>query len=673
VRLYVGPAYGEDLDRTQRDARLAALRDDEPLARFPRYPREGEYLRTEGGQLVWLGDEPPVLPLAWLTDERVADVARVLRQAFRRQAELSARERLGEEALSILLTTIEGDEFLALAEAHDEEFAPVSQVRLVVGDGSSLDVGGVVPRSAGLDDDDVEAIAASVLPKGLTVVTSEVGSVSSRMDSVRIRARLSQRSRLTLGEALRAGEGLAALLELGALDMVGAWALLASGRAQMLVGQRESDWLEVKSHAYLLNAPAQVIEAGQDAARMANGEGGIVACGFRTKRGPGGERIAALAPVRCDRRDAVRLRAALDRVVYPPIPGLRVAAYPVEGEAGQILAVYVPHQQPSLRPFLVHGAVAAGKVEGAFISIVARRGEGSVVTTAAQIHALLAGRLVQDPEPSTEHVALSSLGLDDMRAATSSTMTAMTSVPPPRHRIDSFAVPANMDTTRDWLAAQADTPVVVLRVASVHPPTLPQPVIEPRHRRRLLAALVDGKGEWQQPSQEHQSTASAILVRTVDEPDAHCRARLECLTVTMGSVDPRLIVIADVVLAVEGPISLTHLVDEWAILLQRGVAGIRDALRAISRQAALPSAVELHVQASAGDYGQPRPLETVVSLGELGDGPGRPPITGGTVVLGSAVVAGAERSVVLDALRKISLDWGYLDPDSTLRGLGWQP
>jgi hypothetical protein len=46
-----------------------------------------------------------------------------------------------------------------------------------------------------------------------------------------------------------------------------------------------------------------------------------------------------------------------------------------------------------MQPYLVHGAIAEGKVEGAFFSIVRRRGEASITTSAQQIHAyIVAGK-----------------------------------------------------------------------------------------------------------------------------------------------------------------------------------------------------------------------------------------------------------------------------------------
>lgn len=57
---------------------------------------------------------------------------------------------------------------------------------------------------------------------------------------------------------------------------------------------------------------------------------------------------------------------------------------------GNLLVVHIPPQPEKLKPFLVHGAIVGGKVEGAFISIVRRRDEHSVPITAPAIHAMLA-------------------------------------------------------------------------------------------------------------------------------------------------------------------------------------------------------------------------------------------------------------------------------------------
>ena len=57
---------------------------------------------------------------------------------------------------------------------------------------------------------------------------------------------------------------------------------------------------------------------------------------------------------------------------------------------GHLLAILVPAQPEESKPVLVHGAIVGDKTEGAFISIVQRRSEHSITTTAQSIHATLA-------------------------------------------------------------------------------------------------------------------------------------------------------------------------------------------------------------------------------------------------------------------------------------------
>ncbi|WP_022883710.1 hypothetical protein [Glaciibacter superstes] len=46
-----------------------------------------------------------------------------------------------------------------------------------------------------------------------------------------------------------------------------------------------------------------------------------------------------------------------------------------------------------MQPYLMHGAIVEEKVEGAFLSIVRRRGEGSITASVQQIHAyIVAGK-----------------------------------------------------------------------------------------------------------------------------------------------------------------------------------------------------------------------------------------------------------------------------------------
>ena len=100
---------------------------------------------------------------------------------------------------------------------------------------------------------------------------------------------------------------------------------------------------------------------------------------------------------------ARRYQQVLEKRLFPPPDGLTIEAVP-EGD-GMLVLIDIPPQPEELKPFLVHGAIVDGRVEGAFISIVRRRGESSIPITAPMIHATLAaGRaLLRRGEVSAPH------------------------------------------------------------------------------------------------------------------------------------------------------------------------------------------------------------------------------------------------------------------------------
>lgn len=164
--------------------------------------------------------------------------------------------------------------------------------------------------------------------------------------------------------------------------------LLHIGSPHLLLGQYESSWLECKQGLYDLGSHPDRIELGQDVTRFANSEsGGILICGIETKKDRQGDRLQKIRPIQGELRPH-QFHKALDQVVYPPIDGMTVSAVS-SSDSGQLLVFDVPPQSDNLKPFLVKGAVINGKVEGAFISIVRRRGEHSIPIEPAAIHAAL--------------------------------------------------------------------------------------------------------------------------------------------------------------------------------------------------------------------------------------------------------------------------------------------
>jgi hypothetical protein len=167
--------------------------------------------------------------------------------------------------------------------------------------------------------------------------------------------------------------------------------VLFAGFPAYLIGQVESSWLEVKSRAYV-SGPGGEIELSQDVARFANGDGpGLLAIGFREETKHGAKVIGKITPLPARPGISAIYHRILDRRVYPPVRDLQVEEIPFAG--GVVIVLALAKQRDEDKPFLVTGAMIDGKCEGAFISIVRRRGEHSIPITPADIHAALsAGR-----------------------------------------------------------------------------------------------------------------------------------------------------------------------------------------------------------------------------------------------------------------------------------------
>jgi hypothetical protein len=172
--------------------------------------------------------------------------------------------------------------------------------------------------------------------------------------------------------------------------------LVRGGQAAILVGQPEGNWLDAKAEEYDLTLIRGKISLAQAAARFANAEsGGLIVIGVKAKKIPGGEIIQRVSGVVPRQDDTVaRYLRVLDQHLYPPIAGIRIDVTETGKDGRILISIDIPEQPEEQKPFLVHGALLPdGSTEGAFISIVRRRGEASIPITAPMIHAnLAAGR-----------------------------------------------------------------------------------------------------------------------------------------------------------------------------------------------------------------------------------------------------------------------------------------
>lgn len=203
------------------------------------------------------------------------------------------------------------------------------------------------------------------------------------------------------GLLVKGAAGLAALIRTTGgstptVEAVRTW--VRAGRLEPLEGLRENSWLEVKSAPYLLGAPGdsgtkQKIELAQDVARFVNGGvDSVLLIGFPEVARDGVLVVGKARPVPLSMIDIQQIRGVLDDRIVPIVVGLEVEVILVTPDTGVLMISVLP-QAPELYPHLVRGSLVGDKVEGAFFSIVQRRGEGSVAIDATQVHTyLVAGR-----------------------------------------------------------------------------------------------------------------------------------------------------------------------------------------------------------------------------------------------------------------------------------------
>jgi len=180
--------------------------------------------------------------------------------------------------------------------------------------------------------------------------------------------------------------------------------LIRGGHADLLVGQEENDWFDAKVDHYEMSQLRGKIALARAVGRFANAErGGLVVVGVRTKKSSAGESVSAIVGVPVDGSAERRYRQALNQCLYPPVEFLTIESVLITESNRMLMLIDIPPQPEELKPFLVHGAIVDGNVEGAFISIVRRRGEESIPVTAPMIHSTLAaGRALLRGSPQSE-------------------------------------------------------------------------------------------------------------------------------------------------------------------------------------------------------------------------------------------------------------------------------
>lgn len=187
--------------------------------------------------------------------------------------------------------------------------------------------------------------------------------------------------------------------------------LIRAGRTDLLIGLRESSWLDVKEQEYGPNDPLESYKMAVEVAAFCNAtDGGIIVIGGTTDRGAnknGGEIITAVDGLHEVRKKPRAYMASLRDLIFPPLADISIEV--VEGPSNRpIILVDIPPQPDEQKPFLVRRAIGLNddKMDSKGFTIAQRRGEDTVYVDAASLHAqIAAGRallsrgVIPDPDP----------------------------------------------------------------------------------------------------------------------------------------------------------------------------------------------------------------------------------------------------------------------------------
>lgn len=254
-------------------------------------------------------------------------------------------------------------------------------------EGTELDLRALIAPPPRLN---VAALIAPLLDrKRLSLVDIDAYNYSDDYWQISVVVEFNVRSRL-LADLYADALNIKALIEASSGDVTHGTvaALIRGGHVKALLGQPEGDWLEAKSQHADFDSELGKIRLAQWVSQFANtSEGGVVVLGLATKNRGTGDVITKVTPL--PRLPGIRRKyvQVLDAKVIPPIEDLRVEA--IAHDEGDLILIEVPPQSEENKPFLVHGAVVEGKVQGNFFSIVRRRNDEMASTHPANVHANL--------------------------------------------------------------------------------------------------------------------------------------------------------------------------------------------------------------------------------------------------------------------------------------------
>lgn len=176
----------------------------------------------------------------------------------------------------------------------------------------------------------------------------------------------------------------------GMADRHVAVGLILGRHAPALVGQPESEWLDVKRQPWSLATAAGKAEVAKDLSALANAAGGMILIPAKTQVVNGREVITEVGELPAERVDLTQIRDVLRRWVFPPLPDLVTEFVETSEGRGQLL-VSVGVHRPENWPHLVLSDPEAEFPVQAF-SVWVRDGDRNRALAVPEIHALMRSR-----------------------------------------------------------------------------------------------------------------------------------------------------------------------------------------------------------------------------------------------------------------------------------------
>ena len=167
---------------------------------------------------------------------------------------------------------------------------------------------------------------------------------------------------------------------------------IQAGNLAVLVGELETHVLEFKSQPYVLEADVHKQELAKDVSALANGEGGCIILGVKTKKSEIHPTDEAAA-IRSFAKSLVNPEQYQDIIrewIYPPPEGVEVRWCPDSSEKDHgLIAIIVPLQDMSRRPFLVRRTVVGDRRDGVTFGMYQRRHANADPLSVQEVQSLM--------------------------------------------------------------------------------------------------------------------------------------------------------------------------------------------------------------------------------------------------------------------------------------------